>query len=84
MTPDPETVLTTGERGRRLPSLGPPLILLVLAVIGNVIIARSGVSQSVPSTLIIALGQILSAAMWVGAVWLGGILAYRGIVGARG
>jgi hypothetical protein len=84
MSSDHETASMLGERNQRLPLIGPPLTLLILAVIGSAVVTRTGVNQHIASTLIIALSQILSAAIWVGAVWLGGILVYRSIVGARG
>jgi hypothetical protein len=81
---DNEIVPMLEEGNRRLPLIGPPLTLMILAVIGSAIVTKAGVTQHAPSTLVIALGQMLSAAIWVGAVWLGGILVYRSIVAARG
>lgn len=75
--------------GRRhsagLPRLVPALLLVIFAVIGNIILIRMGVGGNMTSAKNIAsLGQIFSAALWVGVIWLGILLAYRGIVRGRG
>ena len=67
-----------------LPQLLPALLLVILAVIGNIILIRTGTGGNVTSSRNIAtLGQIFSAAQWVGVVWLGVLLAYREIVRSR-
>jgi hypothetical protein len=82
---------TEGPRSRRhdRPSdssslIIPALLLVVLAVIGNIIVVRIGTTGNLMSPANVAtLSQIFSAALWVGSVWLGGLLAYLGIMQSR-
>jgi hypothetical protein len=68
-----------------LPQLLPALLLVILAVVGNIILIQTGAGGNVTSPRNIAtLGQIFSAALWVGVIWLGILLAYRGIIRSRG
>jgi hypothetical protein len=73
----------TTRRGSGLPQLRAALLLVVLAVLGNIILIRTGVGSVTSSRNIATLSQIFTAAMWVGTVWLGVPLAYRGIVRSR-
>ena len=63
-------------------TLRPALLLVILAVLGNIVLVRMGGSAT-SSRNIATLGQIFSAALWVGAVWLGVLLAYQGIIRSR-
>ena len=83
MNREPANVLTEAPK-KRLPSLWPPLVVVAMAVIGNAIVMQSGVQSNISSVMpVVILNQIFSAALWVGAVWLGILLAYRAIVQAR-
>ena len=84
MLREPGDVLASEQSGG-LPSVWPPLVLVVMAVIGNAILMGSGAQSNISSIMpVVILNQIFSAALWVGAVWLGILLAYRAIVRARG
>ena len=82
---DDRSPLEFRHRGDRvLPQILPALLLVILAVLGNIILIRTGTGGSTTSSRNIAtLGQIFSAALWVGIVWLGALLAYRGIIRSR-
>jgi hypothetical protein len=67
----------------RLPSLRGPLVLLIIAVVGQIFIVRSGAGGETSPQDLVSLSQIFTAATWVGAVWLGALLAYRGILRSR-
>lgn len=78
----PDFISSADVRKRSLPSIALPLLVLVLAAVGNIITVRAASTQS-PHLILIALNQVFSVALWVGAVWLGALLAYRGIVSWR-
>ncbi|GEM_PF-1755660 len=83
MNREPANVLTEAPK-KRLPSLWPPLVVVAMAVIGNAALMERGVETFIsPIMPVVILNQIFSAALWVGAVWLGILLAYRAIVQAR-
>ena len=83
MLREPGDVLASEQSGG-LPSGWPPLVLVVMAVIGNAILMGSGAHSNISSIMpVVILKQIFSAALWVGAVWLGILLAYRAIVRGR-
>jgi len=79
---DESTWESRHRRDTRLPSIRTALLLVVLAVLGNIVLVRMGGSVT-SSRNIATLSQIFSAALWVGAVWLGVLLAYQGIMRSR-
>ena len=63
------------------PSLRGALLLLLVGVILNVLLLGRG--DRLSSSLLIAVTAALNVVMLTGAVWLGGLLAYRSIMRSR-
>ena len=80
-----ETEAVSGLSAGASPSLIAALIVTVIGVVGEILI------HAVPGTgwmqandeLVITLGVVMQTLIYVGAVWLGVLLAYRGIVRGR-
>jgi hypothetical protein len=76
----------TGEKGgARRPSLVAALMVTVIGVVGEILVnavpGRAWMNEN--DELIITLSVIVQTLIYVGAVWLGVVLAYRGIVRGR-
>ena len=67
------------------PSLVGALIVTVIGVVGEILIhAVPGPAwMQANDELVITLGVIVQTLIYIGAVWLGALLAYRGIVRSR-
>jgi hypothetical protein len=71
----------TDDQPQPAPSLRGALLLLLVGVILNVLLLGRG--AQLPSSLLIAVNAALNVVMLTGAVWLGGLLAYRSIMRSR-
>jgi hypothetical protein len=77
--------LTRRVYGYRLPTIRAALVLLLAGVAGNVaIIVAAGPSSTASPRALVALSQVFGAFIYVGGVWLGGLLAYRSVMRRRG
>ncbi|MCL5735310.1 MAG: hypothetical protein M1274_06925 [Actinobacteria bacterium] len=76
-TPSPET----RQRGR-IDTRGA-FALLIVGVIGNIVVTWMITGGPSAPRVPVALTQIFTACTWTGAVWLGALLAYEGIVSSR-